>query len=378
MDRIEIEGFRDRAAPLILNFDEKVNFIIGRNGSGKTSLINLINAALSGDSVRLKAAPFSKLSIRLKAAGSAKRPLIRYYKAIDSEGSVTLSCAIQQKTSESPVFELVEDPDDPWSTSYRLAILGSAKWMRKHSPIQSSLYERISQFVVTTWLSVHRSSDPRDNDPERKFESPVDQRLHHVFRKFGVLFSTLDNRSAALTDKFQTNYFLSLISPPKVNAFSGEASKIDADAEKQALREMFSEFGLTRSLYSSKLDAFAKQVTRAVNWQKVQKGEGLPSDYFLTLTDALRIDSLVKEWADLLNERGEIYSSKTDFIKILNSLLYKKELSINPGNQPVFSNDIGDVISPDDLSSGEKQRQLYTLVSSDSVVCRGLRCQRRC
>jgi len=94
----------------------------------------------------------------------------------------------------------------------------------------------------------------------------------------------------------------------------------------------------------------------------------MPSDIFLTLTDALRIDSLVKEWAELLVERAGIYSPKTDFINIVNSLLYKKEIDINPGNQPVFINDKGDNVDPDNLSSGEKQ---LLIILGEALIQRG-------
>ena len=368
VDRIEIEGFRGSSKPLILNFDEKVNFIIGRNGTGKTSLINLINAALSGDSVQLKSALFSKISIRLKARGSSKRPWIRYLKVTQGSIEPTLHFSIQQKSLDSISYEEIEDQEPQLNSLYRHTLLGMQNIARRNTRVNKSLQDRISQYVVTTWLSVHRSSDSIESDPERQYESPVDQRLHHVFRKFGTFFSTLDKASAELTDRFQTNYFLSLISPPKVSPFSGEAGNINADAEKEALREMFSEFGVSRSAYSSKLDSFAKQVTRAVNWQQENKGKGIPSDIFLTLTDALRIDSLVKEWADLLNNRGEIYNPKSDFISIINNLLYKKDLTIDAGNQPEFTNDRGDVVSPDYLSSGEKQ---LLIILGEALIQRG-------
>lgn len=370
VERIEIEGFRQSPNPIKLKFDQEVNFIIGRNGTGKTSLINLINAALTGDVRRLNRAHFEEIVVRLKPEGSARRPQVRYLKTVDSESDEGLFFAIQAKASDPIEFEEVEfdDPSWPLSLHHRMATIGKRAWSEPSPIPKSNLRERIDELVKTTWLSVHRSDELSEADYEREYESPVDQRLHHVFRKFGTYFSTLDKESAQITDKFQTNYFLSLISPPKFDVFSGGASEVSPEKEKQALQEMFSEFGLKKSSYSSKLNSFIRQVEKAVQWQKNNKDPGFPADMFLTLTDALRIDTLTKEWADLLEGRESIYSPKTDFINIVNGLLYKKELRISAGNQPEFYNSAGDKVSPDNLSSGEKQ---LLIILGEALIQRG-------
>src|SRR5687768_8937683 len=48
-----------------LNFKEDVNFLIGVNGSGKTTIINLIAAALSADFPTLDRIQFKKIHISL-------------------------------------------------------------------------------------------------------------------------------------------------------------------------------------------------------------------------------------------------------------------------------------------------------------------------
>ncbi|WP_417323140.1 AAA family ATPase [Erythrobacter aureus] len=370
VERIEIEGFRETHSNITLHFDDEVNFIIGRNGTGKTSLINLINAALCGDVQRLNRAPFEEITVRLKPRGSSRRPQIKYLKAPDVDGDEGLYFSVQAKSSDPVEFEEVEVDDLNWRLRYyeRAASIAKRTWSEPTPIPHSNLREKIRKLVSTTWLSVHRSAELSEADHGREFESPVDQRLHHVFRKFGTYFSTLDKESAQITDKFQTNYFLSLISPPKVNVFAGGAQGISPQKERQALQEMFSEFGLTKSAYSSKLNAFIKQVEKAVKFQEDHENPAYPADVFLTLTDALRIDALVSEWAELLEGRAEIYSPKTDFLNIVNGLLYRKELKISAGNQPEFFNELGEVVSPDHLSSGEKQ---LLIILGEALIQKG-------
>jgi predicted ATP-dependent endonuclease of OLD family len=172
VDRIEIKGFRGRPEPFVIEFDEEVNFIIGRNGTGKTRLINLINAALSADVAVLRAAPFAEISIRL----------IKYQKRESNDGEQILSYAIQRRTADAAKFEQVEYDEDAWSHHYRLNLVARPRWGQRPVVQSSNLKEEISAYVETTWLSVLRMSDPLDIEHDREYESPVDQRLHHVFR----------------------------------------------------------------------------------------------------------------------------------------------------------------------------------------------------
>lgn len=218
---------------------------------------------------------------------------------------------------------------------------------------KSGVRYELKQLVNKTWLSIHRGATADKRDPERRFESPIDQKLSSVFREFGTFFSTLDRASANETDRFQTLYFLSLISPPKFEAIAKHLGEVEPKSEKIALEEMFSEFGLKHAAYSGKLDSFVRRAAKAIREYKQEAP--VPADTFLTITDAVRIHELVSEWAELLARRSEIYSPKSDFINTVNNLFYDKKIIISPGNEPVFVDPEGDEILSKYLSSGEKQ-----------------------
>ena len=65
-----------------VSFDlhEEVNFLIGQNGSGKTTAINIIAAAMTVDTESLERLPFEKLEISLYDRKTKRRPLIRVRK----------------------------------------------------------------------------------------------------------------------------------------------------------------------------------------------------------------------------------------------------------------------------------------------------------
>lgn len=352
IERIQIVGFRGAAKEISIKFDREVNFIIGRNGTGKTSFINLLNGALSGDVPALRKASFKSISLKLRKSGSNIRPTLNFYRE-DDGGEIYY--AVQPNASSKVEKVRIEAADPSASSSSASYFRIVSRQLGEAGLEDPKLQKVIRKYVSTTWLSVYRTAAAKLDEESRLFESPVDRRLHQVFRNFGTYFSTLDRLSATEADRFQTTYFLSLIAPPRLDALSSSGGSVDPEAERQALIEMFSEFGLQSSSYNSKLEAYVRRVKRAVSWRNGRKNEAIPAENFLTLTDALRVDELVSEWQDLLNRRNAIYMPKNSFVSIVNSLLYRKKLSISVGNEPAFENDAGIPLNPDSLSSGEKQ-----------------------
>lgn len=83
IEKVVIKGFwGDRA--LEFNFNEDVNFLIGINGSGKTTVINLIVAALKADFSILDKLDFDQITISLKELKGTKQnksqPSTKYIK----------------------------------------------------------------------------------------------------------------------------------------------------------------------------------------------------------------------------------------------------------------------------------------------------------
>jgi len=69
--RLTIEGLFGVGAPLVdipFNLEERVTVLHGRNGSGKTISLNLINAVRHGDLTTLARYPFSKLTVEFDSS----------------------------------------------------------------------------------------------------------------------------------------------------------------------------------------------------------------------------------------------------------------------------------------------------------------------
>ena len=61
---IEVDGFWGDSK-IMVDFNEDINIIIGVNGSGKTTFINMIEATLTGDIIRLFTYKFKKIKVQL-------------------------------------------------------------------------------------------------------------------------------------------------------------------------------------------------------------------------------------------------------------------------------------------------------------------------
>ena len=85
IESVDIEGFWGEH-PISFNFHDDVNFIIGINGSGKTTAVNMVVAALTADFSELDRLEFSKITIKLKSKGSRKKPSVTISKKPNKEG----------------------------------------------------------------------------------------------------------------------------------------------------------------------------------------------------------------------------------------------------------------------------------------------------
>lgn len=352
LSSIEIDRFRDEERRINIPLDGEVNFFIGRNGTGKTTLMNLLHSALAADVRILSQAKFSSITFRLRRSGDKKRPYIRVTKTADSDGDDIIEYQIAEGARSKPDRYSIPavSPTPAWR------MMSTARSMpHYYDPLAdytASIKRGIAKLVSTSWISVHRAAMASPNDGEERYESPVDRKLHQVAREFGTYFSVLDKQAAEETDKFQQVYLLSLISPSGFDSLSSVGS-VNADEEKSAIRGMFAEFNIKSSVYSNKLENFSKRMSKAL--ANYKPNSALAADDFLVLTDTIRIHDAVKEWHRLLDKRAKIYKPKDDFVSIVTDLFFRKKLSINAGNQPVFTDLKGDPLSLDNLSSGEKQ-----------------------
>ncbi len=356
VESVRIEGFWGDKT-VFLKFDNDVNCLIGPNGSGKTTIINLIAAVLKGDYEVLNSIQFDSIELKLKTVGKTTKPVIRVTQA--SGGLYPeINFSVREKTSDKPKSYSNEDKVVRPRRIYRAEgrrVRVVPAWVDKNE--DKNLNDVLGALVATTWLSVHRGVRVYEFDEDEDIGSAVDQKVRDISKSFANYFSLLGAKANTESRIFQEYIFLSLLhkrrQPNKIIS-----PDIDVDAERSQLEQIFSELGMNRNRFESRVkshfDAVEKAQRHLSDIRESEK-EPLGVHEFSALMDSTRVHEVVDEWKTLQTKHLEIYSPKTKFEELLNNLFVRKKLKFNDRNEPEIITQSGKKFGPSVLSSGEKQ-----------------------
>lgn len=367
IDFVEVEGFWDTYDFGLKLFPE-VTFLIGQNGTGKTTLINLIAAALTADFVTLDRIPFKKISIRLVPLGKKAAPTIAVTKTRRTDRPFAL---IEYKVRPGPRGAA--------EAKYSLEDIEEQMFLRRYPDIRSrnNLYRRIptglstdlEEIVHVDWISVHRASSNDRGREDWSQETAVDQRLEELSNKLVRFFATLSTHRDLAVRNFQESFFVTLVEPESTSDLF-EFSALDKLEEfSQLMQIILDEMHVPKANIDSLIASFLDRGTAA---RKRLKGAGpgkpLRAEDAILLITLRRIETLVNRWKTLQQSLGEIFSPRDDFVKIANGLLQRKQMEITASYELQFKSRTGKILTPLMLSSGEKQ---LLILFGETVLQRG-------
>lgn len=335
-----------------LSFNDDINFLIGVNGSGKTTIINLIAACLNADYSTLDKAQFSRIRVD-------------FFFDSEIKNDKTYIEVVKKEKPDSPYPNIIFNiklPSETKAKTFRLNELEEEMLFRYPQELRRQRFHMSGQvnrdinlslqsFVNLTWLSIHRTSRNQNQD-EKSYESSIDKKIKELSSDLIKYFGVLDKRYSIETEKFQKNIFLSLIEGEnQVNLL--QTDDLDSQKEKDSLRQIFLLFKLQESEFSKQLDKHFKGFDEAKKTLEDKQSIGLDKLSFLLGTR--RIHSIVQEWISLNEKKNNINKPKVTFIEELNKLFQKKELYINEKNELLVRTQSGKEFNLINLSSGEKQ-----------------------
>lgn len=353
IERVEVDGLMGRQNSIQIDFDENYNFIIGQNGTGKTTLINLISAVLLCDVERLEKIQYEKIVIKLKSLKSDKRPVIlvnRQQKKGDIYTKITYSIK-DSANQKYQTFNLDEYTEDMFPRGVSLRHIRN----RMHHDFFSTVREKIETMLQVRWLSIHRANNFFDRDDENKHQSSVDRKLDELRKNISIYFGRMSKIYSDQILDFQQSSLLSMIRSESGFTLEKFSKEIDVEREKETLESVFAALQVSKVKYHGMLEKHARDFKRAA--EKLDRHEGVSIDELATVYNGWKAHVLVQEYGELEKKKSQIFFARDVFLRTVNELIFpRKILSISSRNELVVKSlSNGSDVDFADLSSGEKQ-----------------------
>jgi predicted ATPase len=352
IQKVKITGFWSDKT-VTLNFNQDINFLIGLNGSGKTTMINLIAAALNADFSTLDKFQYSKIRIDFFQLSKTDKAYIEVEK-IEKEDSPYPSIIFKIKASTNDKIKTfnLNELEEEGLFRYPKEYFVHQRRMRSGKVIRD-IHFALKDVVNLTWLSIHRTNSITKNQ-EENYDSTIDQKIKELSIDLVKYFGILDKRYSGETEKFQKNIFLSLIKDESKDDVLSISNELNSETEKEALKQIFILFGLKEKEFNEKLDKYFQNFEIAKN-KFESKETSIDLNDLAALIGTRRIHTIVQEWNTLNHKKSEINKPKFTFIEIINSLFQHKQIFINERNELLVKTYSKKIFPLTGLSSGEKQ-----------------------
>lgn len=334
---IEIKGFWGRFSAKS-SFADGVNIIIGKNGTGKTTFMNILYAILGVDSDALYENEFSEVLIKLSDAGKS-RTIRATREELEGTPFPVVTYYISRNKYLLPV--MAQEDVRGYSPAYRRrAVEDSAK-----------IRTILAEFVNLASLSVYRHRQDPDvevRERARRTLSPVDSRLQDLRQRLTQYQLELSNEARNISIELQKNVLVSLLySAEQINQKKYSLA-FSEDREKRDLVSAYKQLGLSGPDITGRIQKHVSAVGQTL--RAIENSEGHLD--FAPL-EARAMTSNVIDLSLAAEKRTEaVFSQVNGFLRIITSFIPEKKFSFAGGELTV----VGSTAIPlPKLSSGEKQ-----------------------
>lgn len=347
LTRFEVDGFWDNYN-IQSDLRDDVNIFIGLNGTGKTTLVNLLQAALTVNVELLYSLSFKEIRLFLKQKSSTRRITI-------TRQSGAIYDVVKYKISRYK-FEIPLVPND---------IDMRRRFHPRYFHDWSNIKENMSSLVKVSWLSVHRQTIINDEDSElpnrrrarEQLFNPVDNRLMHLLGKFSDYHLNLQAKANDISTEFQKRVLTSLLSSSTFNQSDFQRNDTDFDVLREQLYHAYEDLGIESDIHR-RIDEHVARIQKSITVinEKTTKHEPLHFDDVLPYSLLSPTQKIVEFSMEADNKKRELFELINLFIFTINGFLDGKALALTPNNDYGISmTKDGKDIDFSLLSSGEKQ-----------------------
>lgn len=341
-------GYRDIDLP----FYSDVNILIGPNGSGKTTVLNLLHSILTTDLSNITNIKFDQAEIKLRSFKGKSIKTIKVYIEED-----LLKLKLGKKVYSYDIHSLsigwysqVIFLDDSFDDSNRI--------IRQPKGI-----DEIINLVPLVWLPVNRrlpvTEDEEKSNSRRKPLESVDIRLDDLLEDLSRYHSILNSRLSERYGDFERQV-LSVILYSKdhdqVNSIlEAVPTSLPTESEKDQLRKTFDDAGLLDKQMQNKInDHFAAAEDAVKRIRDNPEPDNILED-IVVLPLISRTKDMVKYARELEEDREKIFAPLHLYENTVNVFLEDKTIKVDESGDLKIKLSSKSELNWRSLSSGEKQ-----------------------
>ena len=352
-------GYRD----INLTFNNDVNILIGPNGSGKTTILNLLHSILSLDVSGLLNVNFESSEIHLRDFKDSS--ILRTIKVDIADRFLRLWL-----DEKDVMIDIVYITGQKLTEHYRWLEKGNTLPERpperfvRRTIVSEVFYDELTALVPIVWLPVSRHLPVVTEYKEKRHTrtqtlESVDLRLEELLEGLFHYHSRLNTLLSKRYKEFE-HQVLSVILYSKEHdqldsIFSSIPSKLPTITEKKQLLGAFKAAGLLDEQMRSRINehfAAAEAVLK-----RVDKSDKFRWDLedILVIPLIRRTQDMVEYARKLEEDREKIFAPLRRYEDTVNSFLNDKSIKVDENGQLKIESPLKSHLNTHHLSSGEKQ-----------------------
>ncbi|KKD60180.1 hypothetical protein RN22_12730 [Grimontia sp. AD028] len=342
--KVKISGFWGEHT-LNADFDNDVNVIIGRNGTGKTTFMNILHAVLTVDVDWLDDFEFNLVEIKLTSKNKTKT--IKVSK--DQQEDYRFQ-SVQYVISNKKYVLRVANSNESVPLHFKRRLIEESEVLR----------DLLRELVSITTLSVYRIKKEYELDRrermERKLVSPVDQILADLLSRLASYNLELSDQARGVSSKLQKEVLTSLLYVDKPTQMDGIKLEFNRKEEKRKLITAYRQLGVLDAKVRKDINQHIERVATSIEKMKDAIGrskEDEPVAFdFGPLEKIRQTNDVVRMSLQAEVQEKEIFRQREIFLKTLKGFIEDKDFEFINGVLKVFKER---EVPVEKLSSGEKQ-----------------------
>ena len=345
-------GYRD----IDLTFNNDVNILIGPNGSGKTTALNLLYAILTADIPKLLDITFEQAEIKLKESkGTSVRPVTV---KIDAKSSL-----LELNVGKNEItLNIADIPGRGLSEPYSRGSYGRSTAIRGFAGdvdvmVPEKFYHELTDLVSIVWLPINRYLSLTE-DEEDDVMTDLEVLLDDIFHYHSHLQTHLSKRYKEFEHQVLSAILYSKEHDQLGLIRSALPSKLPTKTEKKQLLRAFEIAGLLDEQMRMRINEHFAAAEVAL--KRIDEREKFSWDLedILVVTLIRRTQDMVEYARKLEEDRADIFDQLRRYEKIVNTFFDDKTVEVNEsGELKIALSSLSPPVELDPhlLSSGEKQ-----------------------